>query len=104
MKVCSFCGGSGELALSKDGQVTGDCRRCEGMPKLPKPFSLGEALYYGAETLWFKPDPDSIIYLHRATAHEPWQQLYTPRICFHPPGEDVGCGWVERPTRLETVE
>lgn len=116
IRPCDECGGSGKLDLSGDGMVTGDCLRCEGMPKLkcqrsyhnePGWMPSSEDVCQG----WFFPDPDTVMKWceqHGSDAEFPQLDKCSLRHAsdFDAPGYLGDCElvWVARPTPLVAVE
>ena len=74
---CPTCGGSGR---KDDGCPTPDGGSCGYTVRCPDCDGSGH-------------HPDTIVYLHRASDSDMYQQLVAPRICERLSHHDVGCGW-----------
>ncbi len=86
--------------LVADGRVVvaPPCPTCYGSG-LPQPFRPDMIDYEALPTseqscsVCRGSDPDTIVYLHRASDSDMYQQLVAPRICERLSHHDVGCGW-----------
>ena len=96
MRPCDECVGRGEWLDDEVGDE--QCGRCEFMPWLPCPNHSNVCCSVCGGRGKFKPDPVTVQWWCQSRG-SCWPAIQ------HTVEEDgAKCGWVERPTRLETIE